>query len=280
MKISFLISAYNDGLYLDRRIRNILHQTNPDFEIIIIDPKSEDDTKKIASSWCENDPRIRYYYQSEKENYGISWLKAWEYAEAEYVCNANCDDLYDPLFSELMLQYFDSADNKIGFAYPGIVITDERRQIIGQGSKPPFDREVFKKECYGGPSVMWRNKLIKEIDYDVAVHRAQVYHTAFDYWLWLKFMSLGYDGLSVPYLLLCYTQRKQSIENSSGRRSTWQSLSSIGEFFPDTLREIGNDHALNFLEWPWVPPEVEWCEATKDGSHWTGEKVNILEIGK
>lgn len=284
-KVSFLISTYNSADYLDRCIRNLMQQTLQDFEIIIVNPNSPDKDGKISERWAEKDDRVKYIYYGYREPYGASWCRAWKTACGEYVINTNTDDLRHPIFAETLVKYVDKAileGKKIGFAYCGVVVCNKNGVAIGGGERPPFNREVFEREDHAGCSVLWLNKIINEIDYDDMIQRSWQYTSAFDYWLWLKIMSLGYEGLSVPGQLVYYTQRKDSIENSSGSRSTYQSLASIAEFFPDALRRISerenNEYALDFKDWPILPPQEEWVEAFNKKVEWRGSKINILDL--
>lgn len=280
-KISYLISTYNSANYLDRCIRDLLNQTLQDFEIIIINPASPDKDDKVACRWCDNDVRIRYYYYPQREPYGQSWLRAWRIAKSFFVCNANTDDKRDPMFGERLYNGLLQAHlqrQKIAFAYPGINVVTETGQLVTGGERAPFNKWVFKKECHAGPSVMWRQDLFKEIDWDVAWQRAGVLTSSFDYWLWLKFISMGYDGLAIPGRLVEYTQRVGSIEHQAGIASTWQSLCSIAEFYPESLEEIGKERedALDFIDFPHVPKCEEWCDAKKEGRKWYGTKFKIF----
>lgn len=276
-KISYLISTYNAGDYLDRCIRDLQNQTMRDFAIIIINPASPDKDDEVARRWLDNDDRVHYLYQDEREPYGQSWLRGWKYAyeelDSKYVCNANTDDLRHPRCGELLYGGIEAAGDKIAFAYPGIDVYDEAGRFVTGGERAPFDREVFKRECHGGPNVLWRSSLLKEISWDIAWNRAKIITSAFDYWLWLKFMSLGYDGLAVSGRLVRYTQRPGSIEHLAGMSSVWQSLCCIAEFFPETLSSIDAD---DFAEWPFVPECESWCEAAAEKKKWYGTKVKVF----
>ena len=67
--ISLVIPAYNVANCLECCIDSILRQTYSDFEIIIVDDGSTDDTRHICEEYKARDPRIRYAYQ---ENAGVS----------------------------------------------------------------------------------------------------------------------------------------------------------------------------------------------------------------
>ena len=59
-KVSIIISTYNRAEYLESTIKNILCQTMADFEIIVCDDGSDDNTKEIVGEIIEKDSRVRY----------------------------------------------------------------------------------------------------------------------------------------------------------------------------------------------------------------------------
>lgn len=279
-KISYLISTYNSAAYLDRCIRDLMQQEEQDFEIIIINPNSPDRDDQIARQWTKRDNRILYHYVDNREPYGRSWLRAWRMAHSPYVANANTDDRRHPTFGGRLMNALDN-NPKAAFAYPGLVVVNESDQIVGGGLRPPFDEKIMKREFHCGPSFMWKNDLLKEMDWNEAWNRAGIYYTAFDYYLVLKFMSLGYKGIAVPDPLVYYTQRKDSIEHRAAGLSTFQSLCCIAEFFPEVLQDISkrekNNLALQFETFPIVPDSNSFCEALKRRQNWYGDKINLLE---
>jgi len=261
-KISYLISTYNAASYLDRCIRDLMLQDDQDFQIIIVNPNSPDSDDRIAKQWVKRDDRILYCFLEERETYGRSWLRAWSMASTSYVANTNTDDKRSSRFGWRLADLLDKNPNA-AFAYSGLIVVDEHDIITGGGCRPPFDREVMKREFHCGPSFMWRTDLLKEISWGEMWHRAGIYNTAFDYYLVLKFMSLGYDGVSIPDPLVYYTQRSDSIEHQAAGLSTFQSLCCIAEFFPEVLQDISkrenNNLALQFESFPMVPEPKTFC---------------------
>lgn len=287
-KISFLISSYNAANFLDRCIRDLMCQTEQDFEAIVVDPMSPTKDIEIAERWAEKDSRIRPIKVNQYQRYGESWMTAWENAQSPYVANCNTDDLRYPHYAEEVIKCLDN-NPKVGFCYGGLVITDENGTVLGTNVKLPYNREVFERECHGGPAVGFRRDLycgIAETGLAKSMRdiyqKAKLYFSAFDYYLWCNFISRGYEGYSIPKILSIYTQRKNSIENSSGHMSTWQSLCIIGEFFPDALDRIsdreGNDLARHFKTFPMVPESDSFGEALRGNKIWDGNKVNVLEL--
>jgi len=280
-KVTFLISAFKARQYLDRCIRNLMQQTLQDFQIVIINPQSphiEDD--EISRKWVEKDKRVCYCPYHKYQTYGESWIYGWSKSEGQYIINCNCDDLRHPLFSQKIVDVMDK-DPRIGFAYTGIEIVSEEGKILGYGIKPPFNEEDYKIWCLSGPSVAWQSKLLFDLPLKRLKRAAKLYNSAFDYYLFMSIMKLGYKGYSIPEVLVQYTQRKSSIENSSNS-STWQSLCIIGENYPEALERIakneGNELALHFKTWPMVPELESFNQALGGNKIWAGKKINVLEL--
>ena len=214
-KISYLVSTYDSGHYLDSHIADLLeNQTDPDFEIVVVNPNSPGTDGIIAEKWANMDDRVKYIYHHEREPYGASWLRAWRAARGEFVMNSNTDDLHAPETTATVFKHMKMATSpmhvgsKIAFCYGGITITDEHGRAQGRGLKPPFDFELMTRECWGGPQVAWRNdkSFIDDLDWDLMDERAASHQSAYDYWLWLYFMSKGYHGHVINQFITVYMQ--------------------------------------------------------------------------
>ncbi|WP_048504860.1 glycosyltransferase family 2 protein [Chryseobacterium angstadtii] len=93
-KISVIIACYNQGIYLDECLQSVMDQTFADWECIIVNDGSTDETEKIAGKWTGKDPRFQYIY---KENGGISSARnaGLEKASGAYIQFLDSDDLLD-----------------------------------------------------------------------------------------------------------------------------------------------------------------------------------------
>lgn len=275
-KISYLVSTYDSDRYLDGHLANLLErQTDQDFGVVVVNPNSPGNEDGIARRWVKRDSRVSYIYVEERETYGASWLRAWDASEAEFVVNSNTDDSHHPRFTEIfhahMSRECDRQDTPmpVVFGYSGLVVFDESGRPIGGGIKPPFDYELFSRECWAGPQVCWLNSewFRKTLDWDLMRQRATEYKSAFDYWLWLYFMSRGFMGTAIPYQLTYYMQRASSIENSNKWENNYETYSAISEFFPHNLT-THLKHAKEFADFQNRPPRDEWVETMQRGKKW------------
>jgi glycosyltransferase involved in cell wall biosynthesis len=90
---SIIIPSYNRANLLPETLASVIEQKFTDWECIVVDDGSTDDTAKVIFSLCTYDPRIRYVYQQNKErsvarNHGI------DLASGQYICFLDSDDWY------------------------------------------------------------------------------------------------------------------------------------------------------------------------------------------
>ena len=92
--ISVIVPVYNIIPYLPRCVESLQKQTYPELEILLIDDGSTDDTRRCATGWRKNDPRIRVFH---KENGGPSSARNFglEQAAGAYVGFVDSDDYVD-----------------------------------------------------------------------------------------------------------------------------------------------------------------------------------------
>lgn len=99
--ISIIIPAYNAETTLTEALDSITHQTYPNFEAVIVDDGSTDNTARVAKQYSSVDSRFRYYYQ---ENSGVSAArnKGIELSTGQFVCFLDADDYFEDTYLERM----------------------------------------------------------------------------------------------------------------------------------------------------------------------------------
>jgi glycosyltransferase involved in cell wall biosynthesis len=112
--VSVIIPNYNHARYLRRRIDNVLTQTYQDFELILLDDCSTDESRSILSEYA-NDPRIEF----NESNSGIpfrQWNKGVRLARGKYIWIAESDDYADERLVERLAHVLD-AESEAVFVY-------------------------------------------------------------------------------------------------------------------------------------------------------------------
>jgi glycosyltransferase involved in cell wall biosynthesis len=234
--ISYITSCYNAEEFLDGLIQDLRMQSVDNYEHIIVDSKSTDNSLDIANRWAKKDSRIRVVPQVKRTPYGVSWLLGWEYAHGEVVCNSNADDRSYPWRGTKVMEAYSlamfSSDAQYNFYYGGYE-TRRGDLTIAKGTPPPYTREDMSQFFRCGVHVHWDDALDQVVDWDKMYRAAEEYKSAFDYWLVLYFMSLGAVGRSISNCFSIYNQRPDSLEQSDKERNTFETMRAIGTFYPN-----------------------------------------------
>lgn len=102
-RVSVLIPTYNYGRFLSAALESVFAQTYTDYEVIVLDDGSTDDTAQVVAAY----PQVRYIYQ---ENAGIAAARnrLLDEARGEFAAFLDADDLWLPEKLELQVAYLDA----------------------------------------------------------------------------------------------------------------------------------------------------------------------------
>ena len=227
--ISYITSCYDSEEFLDGLIENLLQQSNEDWELIVVDSASTDNSIEIIQKWQSLDERVKLIAQPYRTTYGVSWLIGWQQAQGKVVCNSNSDDRSFPWRGT---QVMNAVEDKGHHFYYGGYETRVDGKVIAKGFPPPYSEGDLQRFFRCGIHVHWDNRLRHIVDWEMMFRAGDEYISAFDYWLVLYFMSLGAKGVAIPACLSIYNQRADSLEQSDKERSSFEALRAIATFYP------------------------------------------------
>lgn len=104
--ISIIVPIYNVAKYLEDCLDSILMQTYLDYEVIMVNDGSTDESGEIAKKYSDKDKR---FFLIEQDNRGLSGARntALKYAKGEYICMLDSDDKFTPTFLAECMKYMD-----------------------------------------------------------------------------------------------------------------------------------------------------------------------------
>jgi len=114
-KVSLVVVNYNYSKYLDERMQSFLNQTYQDFELLVVDNGSTDNSVEILEKYAK-DPRVSIKRYSENDSPYKRWNEGVDSAQGEYVMIAASDDSCDSRLLERLVEKLDS-NPSVGFAY-------------------------------------------------------------------------------------------------------------------------------------------------------------------
>ena len=129
-RVSVIIPNYNHARYLERRIRSVLEQTFQDFELLLLDDASTDNSLQILRSFLD-DPRVSLHVNARNSGSPFpQWNQGVNLATAPLIWIAEADDDADPRLLETLVRSFDKDPNLV-LAYAQSATIDESGTPLG-----------------------------------------------------------------------------------------------------------------------------------------------------
>lgn len=206
--ISIIVPCYNQGIFLADALNSVIKQTFKNWECIIIDDGSSDNTKTISKDFCDKDSRFTYIYQ---ENNGVSSARnnAISHAKGEYILPLDADDMIAETYIEKALTAFKNN--------PELKLVYCRVKLFGT-----LNNEWVIPE-YSFNELLWRNIIFcsavyKKSDFD----KTKGYNTTlqgFEDWdFWLSFLKPTDSVLKLDEILFFYRIKEKSRNNEASQK--------------------------------------------------------------
>ncbi len=147
-RVSVIIPNYNHCVYLGRRIESVLKQTFRDFEIILLDDHSTDDSVSLIKSY-EGHSKISKIILNETNGGSTfkQWNKGIKEAKGEYIWIAESDDYADETFLETLIKLAEAYPSA-GIAYCESWAIDEKETLLTKVSNYEVDPKRWKSDFF------------------------------------------------------------------------------------------------------------------------------------
>ena len=203
VKVTVYIPTYNYARYIDKAVQSVLKQTMSEWELIIIDDGSTDNTPEIISKYKDN-PRIRTI---EQENKGLNFTNniALRLANGRYIMRLDADDYLDESALLILSNILDTKPD-VGLVYPDYHEVDSEGEIITLVRREKLIEEVELLDLPAhGACTMFRRELLMQIGGYIEAFTCQD-----GYELWLRFIQ-KFKPYNVNLPLFYYRQHSDSI---------------------------------------------------------------------
>lgn len=206
-KISVIMPVYNGIPFLSEAIESILKQTYKDFELIIIDDHSVDDSVRIIQNYAKLDTRIHLIKNDQNIGVTRSLNKAIRMAQGEFIARMDADDVSLPERFIKQVEFLET------HAHIGIV--GANCQLINEVGKtdiifnyPNTDLEIHWRlllnNAFCHPCVMFRSSILQNGAYKEEIKYSQ------DYELWSRLLQ-NTQGANLNSILLLYRRMDKNI---------------------------------------------------------------------
>ncbi|MCB0754985.1 MAG: glycosyltransferase family 2 protein [Flavobacteriales bacterium] len=285
---SVIIPTYNRAKSIGEAVTSVLNQTFRDFELLVIDDGSKDNTREVLEPLCDSDQRLRYVFQENAErsaarNHGIRLSKG------QYICFLDSDDIYLPEHLEkLYAAILDSNMDEAMFVCNALTEHNGKRNLIAHYTTTTDDpMELVMKVAIASQQVAIHRSILRVYQYDIGIRVGE------DQELWSRIVQkyplrrteaatvvirdLGDRTIDVldtsTYWSNIEVQKKIVANDKEGRiRTEWRRFAISGAYYKLALSYLSNRSYLNFYRYMLV-------SISKDPNHFLVDKlVSMLAV--
>ncbi|MCB0392289.1 MAG: glycosyltransferase [Bdellovibrionales bacterium] len=201
--ISLYLVNYNYGKYIEESIRSVLNQSYQNFELIIIDDGSEDNSYEIIQQYKSNSKVLTIF----QKNKGLVRTNnvALSVARGKYIMRLDADDYLDPKALEKMCEKLEQETDAV-LVFPDYFIIDEHGEIVHQYQRFDFKSEelLLEKPAHGAVTMIRTDFLRSVGGYD------EDFSCQDGYDLWLKVFK-NHKVLNISEPLFYYRQHGSNL---------------------------------------------------------------------
>ena len=284
-KVSIILPTYNRAHLIGRAIQSILNQTYQDFEIIIIDDGSKDDTEKIIRGFQEKDNRIKYIRFEENKGAAAARNAGIKMSKGEYITFQDSDDEWVIDKLEKQMKVIETSSENI-VVYCGFwrIDGDEKTYIPDikiSNREGNIHKELLKGNFVDTPSILLPKKNLEKIgmfdenllrlqDWDLSIRLSKYYNfKLIDEPLYISYLLSdsisANDETFIPSIRIILFKYLDKINKDFKKnRKTWSiKLNSIAKYYLDN-NDIKKARQL-------------YCLAIKSYPFWRGNYIDLIK---
>lgn len=212
--ISIITPAYNAAQFLRLTIESVLQQTVQEWEMLIVDDASSDNTSDIATELSNRDDRIILFRQAKNNGPALARNAALERARGRYIAFLDSDDLWLPEKLACQLTFMQNYNN--AFTYTCYRRITENGNVCGRLIRMPDQlnyRQLLKNTAIATSTV------IVDRDKTGPFKMIRTYYD--DYALWLSLLKKGFVAYGIQDDLMRYRVVSKSVSRSKRNSARW-----------------------------------------------------------
>lgn len=215
--ISVVIPVYNAEIFLNESLQSVITQTYQDWELLVIDDCSTDNSASIIKQYVEQDSRIRYFKTDRPSgsptlprNIGI------EHARGRYIAFLDSDDAWLPNKLERQMAMFEKyKDMAICFSnYEKMAENGERNDRIIKAPERVTYKQLLLGNVIGCLTAVYDTEKVGKMYFSNHSHE--------DYILWLSILKRGYVARNTGTVEALYRVRGHSVSSNKLKTLSWQ----------------------------------------------------------
>ena len=214
-QVTVVVPNYNDSAYIEATLRSVQQQTFTDFECIIVDDASTDDSVSIAQAFVRDDDRFKLVRHQANGGLSASRNTGLRLAAAPMVAFLDSDDLFlANNLNERVGHLIGISDASIAGVFSGVEQRNEDIRLEGLPAEAKWgdpgikDFLTTRGECpFNCHAPLLRTDVLRAF----GGFRESMKQGAEDWDLWLRLMRNGYRFVPTPHILAIYRQKARSM---------------------------------------------------------------------
>lgn len=215
--VSIITPLYNCASFLDKTVQSVLAQTFHDWELIMVDDCSTDDSLKIAQAYAAQDKRINVIKLEQNSGAAIARNTAIKAATGRFIAFLDSDDLWHP--EKLNLQINFMLTNDLAFSYTGYEKIDETGTVFGLMGVPErvHYKQLLKTCVIGCLTAVYDTEKLGKVYMPTSTKRE-------DFATWLNILKqIDFaHGLTVPLAQYRVYANQTSGKKASMAKENWR----------------------------------------------------------
>jgi len=201
--VSIIVPCYNQGLYLSECLQSVLEQTYHNWECIIINDGSHDNTESVAIEWTDKDTRFKYIYQN---NSGVSAARnnAIDKAKGQFILPLDGDDKIGNKYLELGVRTFkENIDVDLVYCNAKYFGIEEGLCVL-----PPYDRKKILEGNMILSCAFFRKEDWAAVGgYDIKMKEG---YEDWEFWISIILNKKNFNVIKIDYIGFYYRRKEIS----------------------------------------------------------------------
>lgn len=231
--VSIITPSYNSAEFIVQTIESVISQSHKNWEMIIVDDNSTDNTVQCIKPFITSDQRIQLYQLSKNCGTAVARNTAIQKAKGTYIAFLDSDDVWLP--NKLEKQLLFMKVNDFNFSHTFYDVIDEKGTFLNKKVRPAYKMN-YNKMLYsnkiGCLTAMYNAEKLGKV-YMPNIRKRQ------DYALWLTILKKEKNVYCLQETLALYRDRSNSISNNKIEMLKWnwqlyrkeEKLSYVKSFF-------------------------------------------------
>lgn len=215
--VSVIMPAYNSANYIEEAIESVVNQSYKNWELIIVDDNSNDNTEEIVNKIIEKDNRIKYFKFRKNMGAAHARNKAMEMAEGRFLAFLDADDIWEKEKLNIQINYM--LDNKCAISHSDYeVIANDGSSInkfVTVPARMTYDM-YLKNTIIQTVTVVLDKEYVGDVKMPIIKMRQ-------DFATWLSILKQGYEAHGINQVLGKYRRTVNSLSSNKFKaaKKTW-----------------------------------------------------------